>query len=170
MRDLDEALYTIANGSEIARLHPGTSASWFSKDWIKPSREDRPAKSRGATTMLSGRRVLQLAIAAEAVALGVHPKMACAAARHFTDLGDDVRVPGELFSEAGDPLTALVIYRNGTSAIVPAGGKKGVRLNDVFFPSDPVAAGKQSRYEAASVLMLDFIVKRVVREMEAGEG
>jgi hypothetical protein len=164
MRNFDEAFVTVAEASKIAGVNPGTTRAWIQDGWLRLSRKDRRAKVPGATTLLSGRRVLQLAIAGAAVALGVHPKIACRTAFEFTDVGDETRDPGALFGEDGNPFTALMIYPNETCAVVKVDRKTSIL--DVFFPRDPVAAGQGTRQDLGWHILLDFIVEHVTIKLE----
>lgn len=160
--------YTITTASKVAGLNPGTARSWLQNDWLTLSRKDIPANSPGATTLLSYNRVLLMAVSAKLVEMGMHPELACKAARSFTDFSNPLeapgynRNPGELF-EGRKIWTVLFAYVDGSSQVARV--DSATPLQDIFFPTG--AAGMTgSRKEAAYVVMLDFIVKHVKTELE----
>jgi hypothetical protein len=162
----DEAKYPVSVAAKIAAgMNVGTAGSWLQKKWIRLNKSDKRAKVAGATTLLSRRRVLQLAIAWRLAKAGLHPKIACAAAHSFTDLANSGeapgfdRDPGELFANA---ITSLVVYEDGSCAVVRIGedkDKKPTAFQQLHFPAGGQTA--QSRYDAATSIMLDRIVRDV---------
>jgi hypothetical protein len=162
--DLDTAKFSLTEAASVAGIKPATGQSWIKRGWLKLARgKDKPAKVAGATTLLSFRRVLQMTIAARLVAMGTHPQVACKAAHGFTDFSSNLeapghdRDPGELFAGAS---TALAVYSDGHSAVLRM--DKKTSLENLFFP----LGGPASRYEQATALFLDFIVKHVTVELE----
>ncbi|MHC2289170.1 hypothetical protein [Bradyrhizobium barranii] len=166
----DAPLVPTSVGAEIANLKLFTAQSWIKKRWLllKRREKDQPASGRGATALLSPRRVLQMAIAARLVELGVHPKAACNAAWYFSDRSNPLeapgyeRGPGELYG--GDALTALCAYRDGTAAVVRV--DRRTPLEQLFFPIGSASAAGSGRKEGAIVLLLDFIVKGVAEQFD----
>ncbi|TQF31710.1 hypothetical protein UNPA324_20335 [Bradyrhizobium sp. UNPA324] len=153
-----------------------TGQSWVKQEILPLRRMDRRASGKGATALLSPRRVLQMAIAARLVELGMRPKAACSAAWHFTDRSNPLeapgyeRGPGELFG--GGALTALCAYRDGTAAVVRV-DRKNTPFEQIFFPIGTAGVAASGVKEGATVLLLDFIVKEVAERfaslVERGE-
>ncbi|MGY8707001.1 hypothetical protein RAD16_14785 [Bradyrhizobium sp. 18BD] len=173
----DAPLVPTSVGAEIANVNLFTAQSWVKKRWLLLNRrdKDRPASGRGATALLSARRVLQMAIAARLVELGMSPKAACNAAWTFSDRSNSLeapgyeRGPGELYGAGA--LTALCVYGDGTAAVVRVDRK--TPLEQVFFPNGSASVAGSARKEGAIVLLLDFIVKGVAEQfamlVERGE-
>ncbi|UPJ72798.1 hypothetical protein [Bradyrhizobium sp. 187] len=165
----DAPLVPTSVGAEIADLKLFTAQSWVKKRWLllKRRESDQPSSGRGATALLSPRRVLQMAVAARLVELGMSPKAACNAALQFTDRSNPLeapgfeRAPGELYG--GGALTALCAYPDGTAAVVRA-DRKNTPFEQVFFPIGSASVAGSGRKEGAIVLLLDFIVKGVAEQ------
>lgn len=173
----DAPLVPTSVGAKIANVNLFTAQSWVKKRWLLLNRRknDQPASGRGAAALLSARRVLQMAIAARLVELGMSPDAACKAALHFSDRSNPLdapgyeRGPGELYG--GGALTALCTYRDGSAAVVRVDRK--TPLEQVFFPIGTASVAGSGRKEGAIVLLLDFIVKGVAEQfarlVERGE-
>lgn len=155
-------------GAQISNLKLPTAQSWFKKEFLPLRRTDQPSSGRGVAALLSPRRVLQMAIAARLVELGMRPKAACSAAWHFSDRSNPLeapghdRGPGELFG--GGALTVLCAYRDGTAAVVRADRK--TPLEQVFFPAGSASVAGSARKDGAIVLLLDFMVKGVAEQFD----
>src|SRR5690242_2356654 len=113
---MDMPLMTIARAADLVGLGHRVARYWVQDGWIGwPA--DKIAAVAGATTLLTKRSVIAMGIAAELVRLGLHAQMACKAARTFTDLGDEKRNPGALFSKN---ITVLIAYATGEANVLPA--------------------------------------------------
>ena len=168
MLDLDTPQFPLSLSSKIAGQKHATGRQWYWKGWLHSDADQVKSASRGGTSLVSGRSVLAHAIAARLAARGVHPELACRAARGFTDASSDDRVPGKLFEKS---FTVLVVYQTNDSD--PSQGEFVVLHTPdgrvpVFFP--PGGQTEFARYEDGMALMLDFIVKRVTTELEKAVG
>jgi len=177
MRDWDEPKYPISVSSAVAGQKLATGRAWYGDGWLF-SRKDQKARKPGATALVSGRSVLAHAIAARAVAaLSISPKLACKAARDFTDFSDPAdspgfkRQPGELFAGS---FTYLVVYPDSSTRIIRTGGvevpkrNKQARKRETAIEKPTVESllfGIGQR-EGCWVLPLDFIVKNVVDALD----
>lgn len=157
MPSWDTPSITIAEAGDIAGLSIFTARSWFQRGWLQAGRHDKRASVAGATAYLTGRRVLQLTIAAELASLGIHPKSACEAAWHFTDAGDEHREPGALFDSGR---TVLVMAQDTLPSILNL--TPDTPFESVLFPADEAGLNLiNGRREKGVFLILDFIVARV---------
>jgi hypothetical protein len=170
MSDLDKPKHPVAWASQVSQIDPGTGRSWVQKGWLKFQRRlDQRASSPGATTLISGRRVMQMAIAAALVRCGLHPVKACTAAYSFTDIYDAQeapghrREPGELYAGSMTVLAAYPDHEDGTGVVMRL---DSARLQDVFWPlgGNDIYVGQQG---TAIVVLLDPIVKHVMRALES---
>jgi hypothetical protein len=155
MRDWDEAKYPTGFAATVWGVPVPTARHYVNEYlWLTPN--DRKAHVSGATTLLTGRRVLQGAIGAELAPSFRTAALSCEAAKYFTDFSNNLeapghsRNPGELFDGA---LTALAAYPNGEGVVIRV---DGARLDQVFFPIGPL--GRQIR---VVILLLNPIFKRV---------
>jgi hypothetical protein len=164
--DLDNPRYTVSQAAVVSGLTIPTGRSWIPHLWL--TEKDRKAAVAGATTLLTARRVLQMAIGAELAKRGVHPRLACHAALEFTDRADSYgdpdippRTPGELF-DAPDTWTDLIHYDDGSAVVLPFGPADE---RDVLFPPGWVFK-KVGRQDWAGRLRLNSIVKHVIAELD----
>jgi hypothetical protein len=172
----DEARYPIATSSRIARHNHATGRLWYSAGHLF-SQFDSPARTRGSTALVSGRSILAHTIAVALTQAGVSPKLACAAARRFTDIADPheapgfSRAPGQLFEGS---FTYLAVYPDGDVKVIRTAGKQvwlqnkatGERERLIEKPAVEdllLGAGKR---EGCWLLPLDFIVKHVEIELQ----
>jgi hypothetical protein len=150
---LDQPIFTVAEAAEMAGIGSRTARTWISEGFIG-WRCDQLAAVAGATTILSVRSALAMAIAGKLTALGMSPGTACHAARSFTDTSNPLeapghhRDPGECFA---DPFTAIIVYDDGDSRVVRS---KGRQLDEVLTLPNHRDGGR--------FLPVDFIVKKVV--------
>jgi hypothetical protein len=155
--------FYIGEAAQAAGIDTNTCRSWLKRGSIVLSDEDRAAAGAGRPQLLSLRRVLQIAITAELVKLGMSVKDAANAAIPFTDLGETVtwwvegedppemgRGPAELFSDASATLLA----------VKPDGGHVVRADRNTIFTE--VMAG-----EPIAFLYLDPLVHRVKRALGA---
>lgn len=155
MIDLDQANIPVSEAAEIAQLGHRNARHWVTQGFIGSKKKgDNLAGVIGATTYLTGRSVLQMAIAARLVDMGMSPSQACHAAADFTHISDPLdspghsRDPGELYEGSR---TWLVAYQDGHTRIVRT---KSQKLDDLIVSQDT--------RRGFWVLPLDFIVKAVV--------
>ena len=167
MRDLDEARYPTRFASKVWRV-PNPTGKLYVNKYLNLTPADRKAHVSGATTLLTGRRVLQGAIGAEIATrfrTGAGP--ACQAATTFTDYPDPDesrkypnRNPAELFPKQ---FTALIAYPSGRGIVVWVDEDP---LSRIFFPHGGAGIELDRQQEGAWVLMLDLIVHRVTEELD----
>jgi len=179
MRDWNRPKYPIATSSAIAGQTLATGRSWYGKRWLYPGpllgEDQHPHK--GATTLVSGRSVMAHAIAARLAVLGIHPELACTAARRFTDFSDGIeapgfhRDPGKLFDGS---FTYLAVYPNGEVRVIRTAGIQKKRRNKETGKFDTVVDRPDvedllfgiGQRDGCWLLPLDFIVKSVVEELD----
>ncbi len=112
--DMDEPLYTVAQAAEAAGVVVGTLRNWLQLGTVSLQKADASAPA-GGTRLLSHRRVLQVAVMVDLIALGVAPARASRLAFGFSDLatgagpdnGMTMRAQGALYSE---PFSILVAH------------------------------------------------------------
>lgn len=145
--DIHEPRFTSADVCRAAGVPAATLANWISRKpaTIRLGEHDTPAGGSTGTHLFTLNRIVQVALTAELVTLGIPPRDAAWCAFAFTDTeepsylpwtGREDRARGELFREgrtvllagvgfaqivnmaAGVPLDVLIRQRGAASAVV----------------------------------------------------
>ena len=173
----DEAKYPTAFAAKVWNVPVPTAKLYVKKYlWLTPN--DRKAHTSGATTLLTGRRVLQGAIGAHlAHSFRTGAAKACEAAKAFTDFSYESdapgfnRDPGELYAGS---LTCLAVYPDGQTRVIRTEGVENKKFNTktkktevvIEKPTvEDITFGSGQR-GACWLLPLDFIVKHVTIELD----
>ena len=89
--DLETPRITVMQVAEWCRVSPNTLRSWMQAGTL--ILKDAELAPAGGTRLLTGRRVLQIAVMAELIRMGVAPGPASQHALAFSDFADDVVMP-----------------------------------------------------------------------------
>lgn len=150
--DLDSPQFTIAEASALAGLAIGTLRDYFQRGVFTLVGKDQSAPA-GGIRKLSGRRLMQIAVAAELIEMGVSPPTAARHALAFSDQGNgalpglaDERMPGELYPNSyswlvirkGDYLGRVVQVKADLAAVSLI-APRGERAPCIVVPLDPIA-------------------------------
>lgn len=156
MADLDSPRFRISDACRAARAEPNTVRAWLQRGHFTLGAADIRAAVNGASHSLSRRRVYQIAIAAELVALGIHPKRAASLAAGFTDVGNGLDPDSQ-----GHERDPGALYGNGAQTwLVAHAGEDASRA--VRVPADRSAWEILTwRHSAAVILPLDAVLTRV---------
>lgn len=154
---------------EIPNLKLFTAQSWIKKEWLPLRRTDRPARGRGATALLFPRRVLQMAIAARLVDLGMRPKPACSAAWQLFPIGAILSrrratSEGQANSMAAARGRPFVPTATAPPQSCVSIGRRHFSSR-YFFPTGTASMAGSGTKGGATVLLLDFIVKGVAQQL-----
>ncbi|MBY0256131.1 hypothetical protein [Methylobacterium sp.] len=112
MYTLAAAAAVIDPMNSVARV--ATFRTWLARGIIRYSETDQAPARAGVAGLLSRHRVIQLAIAAQLVDLGLPPKEAADVAVAFSDTAAPPRFPGILFP-TGE--TTLCVWREASGEI-----------------------------------------------------
>jgi len=154
--------FYIGEAAQAAGIDTNTCRSWLKRGSIVLSDEDRAAAGAGRPQLLSLRRVLQIAITAELVKLGMSVKDAADAAIPFTDLGETVTYwEGEEPPESGRGPAELFSDASATLLVVKPDGGRVVRADRNTIFTDVIAG------QPIAFLYLDPLVRRVKRALGA---
>lgn len=93
--------------SLAAGVGESTLRSWFDRGLIPILNSDRAATGRGIPREIDLHTALQVGVAAELVRLGLSARRSCQVALSFSDTGNSLRDPGELFSNEKTMLVVL---------------------------------------------------------------
>lgn len=144
---------------EAARIDAATLKNWISR---KPSAvfladDERVQAGERSFFRFSYRRVMQLAITAELVAVHISPREAAWMAAAFTDTDDNVdgRRLGELYQEN---FTVLVVTSSG-AFVVNAAAKQNWRT---LYKLSPIAPSQATLSIALDLNQIDMRVRTVL--------
>lgn len=158
-----EIRYGSAAVCAAARIDAKTINNWLSRkpSVVLLSDDERREAGERKRFSFDFRRVMQIALTAELVALGFLPRRAAECAAKFTDMSSDMKVrkPGDLFKDA---TTYLVIPREGEAPrVVP--GKEDTTIDTLLNPE------YGAPMSAAVVIRVDDIYARVRASLASAE-
>ncbi|MGB5077678.1 MAG: hypothetical protein WBO17_09385 [Sphingorhabdus sp.] len=163
--DADTPTFKLREVAIATGWHLGTLRDYFVRGIFQWHEGEGKAVVAGATSRLSLRGAIRLAIAYELWSQGVSPRLAIEAATIFTDFGNTAmsndagltRLSGNLFKDGFD---TLLLWRKDTGArIVPAPSGQGIPIAQLFSTS-------QGERSAVSIVHLDQVVIRVMKELK----
>ncbi|TPG44222.1 hypothetical protein EAH89_27785 [Roseomonas nepalensis] len=165
--------YTSEQVCQAADINLSTLKNWMMRDppiiLMKKDRGDSERGGRGSPLLFSFNRVLQIAITAELVRMGLAPRRAADISLGFSDAGDtaagfvgdqcleeavqQMRSPGQLYPEG---LTLLVGYAERTTGKT-INVTDETKLLDLLWSSQSA----QGRQEIAVIVWVNFLHRRV---------
>lgn len=113
---IHENRYISAEVCAAVGISESTLKNWVSRkpQVVLMTSEERERVGKGVPFLFSFQRVMQVALVAELVALGLEPRPSAMAAAGFTDVGDAGRDPGHLFPEG---LTYLFAHKDNPDSL-----------------------------------------------------
>lgn len=157
-----------ATGVSLATLK-----NWISRDppAVLMSDADRQSSTSGRSHLFTFNRIMQVALTAELVRLGIGPRRAGLLAATFTDtdIGSRPagpraeampRTPGQLFSEGA---TVLIAY-DGEDVASIVNMLPDTPMQSLFFPH----GRRTKRADAAALVWVDMVHARVSRALRQG--